>query len=72
MAVGATTLGAGGAAVANAGEITAAASENYPTIFTKVVNWIFGRAANPGPVGLVGAGVRQIGSSVNSACAQAQ
>ena len=47
-AIGATAAGTVGAATANYQTIQAAAAENYPTLFTKVVNWLFGKAANPG------------------------
>jgi RHS repeat-associated protein len=53
--LGSAALGAGGAAVANAPEIVAVASENYPTWFNRFVSWLAGKASNPGPVGATGA-----------------
>jgi hypothetical protein len=71
-AVGATAVGAGGAAAANGTEIATTAAENYPTWFTRAVNWLFGKASNPGPVGAMGAGVRAAWTQVNSTCSQLQ
>ena len=49
----AATAGAGGVAVAHAGEITAAAAENAPTITSRILQWWFNLTSRPGKPGLV-------------------
>jgi hypothetical protein len=54
--VAAGTLGAGGAALANYGEIEAVTSENYPTWLNQFFSWLARKG--PGGVLLTGAAIR--------------
>jgi hypothetical protein len=65
---GSALIGAVGAAAANSSEMAAAATENYPTLYYKFTNWLFAKAADPGPVGAVGAGLTQAGQDIGQFC----
>lgn len=65
--------GAAGVGVAHAGEITAAAADNAPTLLTKVLNWWFNFTSRLGKPGLARATVTTAataGNAVITTCKQ--
>lgn len=71
--IGATAAGAGGAVVANAGEISTGIAETYPSLLHRALNWLLGRGRiNPGS----GAAARQVApiiwNKIDTTCKEIQ